>query len=68
MTDPHAILWFDREHRIGIIPAREDESWVLKLGGMEWVLGASELRSMLRAMRRLRDYRAGQRSLRKAKP
>ena len=68
MTDPHAIRWFDREHRIGIIPAREDESWVLRLGNQENVLSASDLRSMLFAMRRLRDYRAGQRSLRKAKP
>ena len=50
------IRWFDKAHRVGLLKSREDAAWVLHIGGVEHVLGAAELRTMLRAMRRVRDY------------
>lgn len=50
------IRWFGKARRVGLLKDREDAAWVLRIGGVEHVLGAAELRTMLRAMRRLRDY------------
>lgn len=66
MTDPHAVRWFDHDKRIGMVPARiDDGTWILRLGHTEHCLEDSDLRTMLRAMRRMRDFRAGYRAARK---
>lgn len=60
------VRWFDHEKTIGVPLNREDGVWIFRFSKTEHYLEASELRRMLRAMRRLRDFEAG-RQARRAK-
>lgn len=54
--DDGSVRWFGRDRRVGVLLHRDQAQWVLRVGGIEHVLGMAELRSMLRPMRRVRDY------------
>lgn len=65
MNDAQRIRWFDRDKRIGLLLVTDDAgSLILRRGGVDHHFTVAERKTLLRALRRMRDFEEGQRAQR----